>query len=287
LVSRPDTIALYSQACGFLQQGAVAQAAGLFRQAVQLEPGSVQARYNLGCCLMQTGDLMGAADSFRQCAERQPGHADALFNLGCVLRELGQIEQAAQAFALGLEHNPDDRECAFNLAATLKDAGDVTGAIAAYRNCVARHPQFEEALFNLGSLLSGSGDYDEAASLLADLHRRNPGDEKVTQNLARAAWLQRLEAAAADQAAYPRLLVACMPKSGSTFLTDLIAKLPGMQRVHLVPEYGRREQEFDLEQLVIHRDIGFVSQLHVRPSEFTLGLCRKFGIRPIFLYRNI
>ena len=287
MVSRPDAIALYSQGCTFFQQGALAEAAGLFRRALQLEPGSSEAQYNLACCLMQAGDLAGAAASFRELAGRSPGHADTLFNLGCVLRQLGQFDQAAKTFAQGLKYHPDDRECAFNLAAMLEAAGDGTGAIAAYRSCVARHPQFAEAQFNLSSLLIRDGHYEEASSLLADLHRRAPGDEKVTQNLARVVWQQRLEAAAADQIVSPRLLVACMPKSGSTFLTDLIARLPGMQRVHLVPEYGRREQELDLEQLVIHRDVGFVSQLHIRPSEFTLGLCGRFGIRPIFLYRNI
>ena len=40
-----------------------------------------------------------------------------------------------------------------------------------------------------------------------------------------------------------------------------------MRRAHLVPDYGRREQELDLEQLINHQGLSYVSQLHVRPSK--------------------
>jgi hypothetical protein len=44
-------------------------------------------------------------------------------------------------------------------------------------------------------------------------------------------------------------LVACMPKSGSTFLTEALASLPGFKRAVLVPQHGRREQELERRQL--------------------------------------
>lgn len=46
-----------------------------------------------------------------------------------------------------------------------------------------------------------------------------------------------------------RVLVACMPKSGSTYLSGAIEALPGFIRAHLVPGYGRREQELCIEKL--------------------------------------
>jgi hypothetical protein len=104
-----------------------------------------------------------------------------------------------------------------------------------------------------------------------------------------ARWRGRLAAASAADAGLGlhRILVACMPKSGSTFLADVVAKLPGMRRAHLVPDYGRREQELDLEQLINHHGLSYVSQLHLRPSRLTGELLSAFGVKPVFLFRNI
>lgn len=46
-----------------------------------------------------------------------------------------------------------------------------------------------------------------------------------------------------------RLLLACMPKSGSTYLSALIAHLPGMRKAILVPDFDRREQELSEKRL--------------------------------------
>lgn len=102
-------------------------------------------------------------------------------------------------------------------------------------------------------------------------------------------------------------LLACMPKSGSTFLSKAVSELPGMRRVHLVPGYQRREQELDpgilaqqaqnqryLTQLWKQgqlkqesRPRGWVAQHHVRYHQTTHDLIREWGITPIVLVRNI
>lgn len=91
-----------------------------------------------------------------------------------------------------------------------------------------------------------------------------------------------------------RVVVAALPKSGSTFLTELLARLPGMRTAYPVPGYDRREQELCAESLrqEVHntrfmRQLwrrqalagaapprGFVAQLHLRHSEPTAALLR-------------
>jgi hypothetical protein len=83
------------------------------------------------------------------------------------------------------------------------------------------------------------------------------------------------------------ILIACMPKSGSTFLSDVIGQCPGFRRAVLTPSAGRREQEID-EQLLRKLDrVSFVAQHHVRNSDWTAEMCRSYRVRPIVLVRNL
>jgi len=83
------------------------------------------------------------------------------------------------------------------------------------------------------------------------------------------------------------ILIACMPKSGSTFLSDVIGQCPGFRRAILTPSAGRREQEID-EQLLRKLDrVSFVAQHHVRNSDWTSEMCRTYGVAPIVLVRSL
>jgi hypothetical protein len=78
-----------------------------------------------------------------------------------------------------------------------------------------------------------------------------------------------------------------MPKSGSTFLSDVIGKCPGFRRAILTPSAGRREQEID-EQLLRKLDrVSFVAQHHVRNSDWTAEMCRGYRVTPIVLVRGL
>jgi hypothetical protein len=83
------------------------------------------------------------------------------------------------------------------------------------------------------------------------------------------------------------VLVACMPKSGSTFLCDIIAGLPGFRQVDLSPAYGRRQQELDEACLKRSDRFSYVSHNHVQYSDWTGGLCRTYGVTPIVLVRDL
>jgi uncharacterized membrane protein YkvA (DUF1232 family) len=83
------------------------------------------------------------------------------------------------------------------------------------------------------------------------------------------------------------ILVACMPKSGSTFLSEMIAQLPGFRRVDLVPAYERREHELDEFCLQQFDRFNFVAQHHVRYSSWTAGMCRDYGLAPIVVVRSL
>lgn len=103
------------------------------------------------------------------------------------------------------------------------------------------------------------------------------------------------------------VLVACMPKSGSTFLSSLIASIPGFRREHVVPGYKRREQEICIKKLEeaflkteflrscwrnnelvnSERPRGFVTQMHLRYTEPTGEIIERYNLHTVVLVRNI
>lgn len=85
----------------------------------------------------------------------------------------------------------------------------------------------------------------------------------------------------------PHILIACMPKSGSTFLSEAIASLPGFHRVDLVPGYERREQELAVEQIRRHARKAYVAQHHVRFSRPTAKLIARYRLTPVVLVRDL
>jgi hypothetical protein len=88
-----------------------------------------------------------------------------------------------------------------------------------------------------------------------------------------------------------RILVACMPKSGSTYLTAILSNLPNFKATSWVPDYGRREQELCYQRLQADRDafanLGLVAQHHVRYSDVTERYIKEFDLKPVVLVRNL
>lgn len=83
------------------------------------------------------------------------------------------------------------------------------------------------------------------------------------------------------------VLVACMPKSGSSLLIRMVAELPGMERVALVRGHDRRENELALERVVANQDSDWVAQAHVRQSRTTARMVRTFSLTPVVQTRDL
>ncbi len=83
------------------------------------------------------------------------------------------------------------------------------------------------------------------------------------------------------------ILIACMPKTASTYLCGAISRLPGIKEAVLTVGHHRREQELcPLECALLHH-LDYVASHHVRYSEATRDIMQRFGIFPVILIRNI
>ena len=85
----------------------------------------------------------------------------------------------------------------------------------------------------------------------------------------------------------PHILVACFPKSGSTFMSRSIAQLPGVQFRSFCWEKQHNEQELQHDLLLNFNHEAWVAQHHVKNSPFLEKLLVKFNITPIVLVRDI
>ena len=83
------------------------------------------------------------------------------------------------------------------------------------------------------------------------------------------------------------LLVACFPKSGSTFLKYALLQVTGFVEQHLAYAHGQNDTGIYLPNLLGAANNDTVSQLHLRPTNSNINLIQGFSVRPIILVRNI
>lgn len=106
-----------------------------------------------------------AMRAYGQALERDPGHLDARINLGRLLLLTAQLNAAEMQFRLALVDGPN-ATALYNLGVTLEDLGRRAEAAQAYREAVHADGKCADAYFNLARLLEQEGDRHSALRLL-------------------------------------------------------------------------------------------------------------------------
>jgi tetratricopeptide (TPR) repeat protein len=83
------------------------------------------------------------------------------------------------------------------------------------------------------------------------------------------------------------IFIACVPKSASTFLKNLLVNLTGFQDVFMVYAAGQSEHELYMPTVREFAHCNTVTQQHCRASDANVHIMQAFGISPIVLVRNI
>lgn len=83
------------------------------------------------------------------------------------------------------------------------------------------------------------------------------------------------------------LLVACMPKSGSTYLSNLLASITRSEMKMPIQGGWQNEQNLDFHRLVDSYGSMYVTQIHLAATDGNVPLIKEFGLQPIVLYRNL
>jgi tetratricopeptide (TPR) repeat protein len=83
------------------------------------------------------------------------------------------------------------------------------------------------------------------------------------------------------------VFIACVPKSASTFLRNVLLGLTGYRDLFSVYSSWQTEQELYLPGIVEYAAENTVTQQHCRASEANIQMMQAFNIRPVILTRNI
>ena len=85
----------------------------------------------------------------------------------------------------------------------------------------------------------------------------------------------------------PRILLACQPKSGSTFLRNVLQEVTGWREIYLCLHTELSAQDLFYPVLLEYARTPTVTHQHCRATEANVQLMQAFGIRPVILVRDL
>ena len=153
--------------------------------------------------------------------------------------------------------------------------------------------RFAGAFDNLGVTFCQNGLHE--ASLLCcrkaiSIYRRPGSQVNLTNALAATGQPARLSDYTTDitpDQLGRHIFIACVPKTASTFLKNLLVNLTGYRDLFTVYAAGQSEHEIYLPTLCEFAHVDTVTQQHCRAADANVHLMQAFGIRPVVLVRNI
>ena len=148
-----------------LMNGAAADAARDFRNALAVAPHDGTALEYLGLALLNLGDFAEAENILRRASTLFGAPASVWMRLGLAIFHQGRASDAIASLRQALQLAPGQPDCLLSLGQALAAAGDTSGAASQFRAALQAAPDHPDALFNLGVL-------DLAADNLVAARRR-------------------------------------------------------------------------------------------------------------------
>jgi tetratricopeptide (TPR) repeat protein len=152
------------------QPGRLPEAIAHYREALEIQPQSVEARTDLGTALAKSGHFEQAIAEYKTALQLAPDCticrsnldlarrqlADELFNQGVALAKSGHTLDAIGQFEAALRLEPADAEAHNNLGVALATLGRTAQAIQEFTTAVQLKPDYPDARYNLAGALGQS-----------------------------------------------------------------------------------------------------------------------------------
>ncbi len=160
------------------------QAAGLFKQLIEINPDMWSYRQGLGNAQLNLGQYedaiksseegiklaqaeINSKESESELVKTKAGIGMMLTNEGNAYLKLKKNDLAVVAYTKAAEMDPNPAVAYFNLCATEYNTGNVDGALAACDRAIAADPKKADAYFIRGSLLIAGSTVDAKGKVIA------------------------------------------------------------------------------------------------------------------------
>ncbi len=164
--------------------GQLAKALPLYREAVRRNPKSAFGLQKLGIALRRSGQHTEAVEFLKRAVSEAPDNPTTWHELGLTYRAQGKKEDAVAALLKALAFDPDMPEAYNNLGVIYLAGGEQVRAESAFLQAIRIQPDYADAHGNLGNLLSGTGELAQARYHFEIALRLRPNDAVTRYNYA-------------------------------------------------------------------------------------------------------
>ena len=159
------------------------EAIDAFTQAIEIDPGYVNARVNLGLCRYYSGNPVEARKEYLKCMELDPKACECRQGLGIIAADKRDFDEARLQFQKMTEICPDNPIGHYNLCQTYFDMGQCGNALEACMKAVALKGDYLEARKNLTAATECLALEDAAIKDYTDKIKKSPGNAELHFNL--------------------------------------------------------------------------------------------------------
>ena len=244
---------------------------------------AIKTELDFGIAKLQQGDAETAVSVFKRALHMTPPHHFSAYgavshNLLIAYKQLIEKLLLADDITPVNPHLPE--VFALELRGDMASDPEIRG-------------RFADAFYDIGKLFYRARQYDAALAFVRRAIAIQPCPSYYV-DLANALGMVKTRAQLEDYTrAYPppqlglHVFIACAPKSGSTFLKNVLVQLTQFKDLFSTYAALQNEHELDLPQLAKFGAVNTVTQQHCRASEANIHLMQAFNISPVILVRNI
>jgi tetratricopeptide (TPR) repeat protein len=183
---------LFGQGNKLSEQGAHAEAAALYQEAVEHDSSFAEALNNWGSSLSHLGRYEEAEQCFREAIAANPNFSDPHGNLGILLRQKSYLADSEASLRRALKLRPTDVDARINLGLTLVFLGRLRDAKSYFAKALKTEPRNPLALFGMGQIAMIEGRFEEAEATYRRIIEINP---KMTNAWAALALTRKMTSA--------------------------------------------------------------------------------------------
>ena len=169
---------------GLDNNGQLAKALPVYREAVRRNPGFAVGFQKLGTALRRSGEFGASEEALQRAASIAPDVALTWHELGLTYRALGRSADAVVALGKAIALDPDLPEAHNNIGIIQFASGQAAQADASFREAIRVKPDYADAHGNLANLLAGADKFAEARDQFEIALRLRPSDAVTHYNYA-------------------------------------------------------------------------------------------------------